>query len=92
MDNKKIENAIIDYFKIINQLAYKDIKIKLDKKTGVCVIIINTESQRDMFPYVTLKNGRTPAANYNVEMRGMFPYDFVINFEYQINTDERVYD
>lgn len=92
MDNKKIENAIIDYFKMVNQLSYKDISVRLNKEIGACIIIVQTEAQRDMFPYVTLKNGRSPSSIYISEMEGMFPYDFDIFFDYKINTDERVYD
>lgn len=92
METKKLENVIIDYFKMINQLSYKDISIRLNKEVGVCIIVVHTESQRDMFPYVTPKNGRSPASVYISEMGGMFPYEFDINFDYKINTDERVYD
>ena len=92
METKKLENVIIDYFKMINQLSYKDISVRLNKEVGVCIIVVQTESQRDMFPYVTPKNGRSPASIYISEMGGMFPYDFDINFDYKINTDERVYD
>lgn len=92
METKKLENVIIDYFKMINQLSYKDISIRLNKEVGVCIIVVHTESQRDMFPYVTLKNGRSPASIYISEMGGMFPYDFDIFFDYKINADEREYD
>lgn len=63
LENKKqdnIKNVIIDYFKMINQLSYKDISVRLNKEIGVCIIVVQTESQRDMFPYVTPKNGRSP--------------------------------
>jgi hypothetical protein len=95
LENKKqdnIENVIIDYFKMVNQLSYKDISVRLNKEIGVCIIVVYTDSQRDMFPYVTPKNGRSPASIYISEMGEMFPYDFDINFDYKINTDERVYD
>ena len=82
METKKLENVIIDYFKIVNQLSYKDISVRLNKEIGVCIIIVHTESQRDMFPYVTPKNGRSPASIYISEMGGMFPYYFDIFFDF----------
>lgn len=91
LENKKlgnIENVIIDYFKMVNQLSYKDITVRLNKEIGVCIVIVHTESQRDMFPYVTLKNGRSPASIYISEMGGMFPYDFDIFFDYKTNPDD----
>ena len=88
METKKLENVIMDYFKMINQLSYKDITVRLNKEIGVCFIIVQTESQRDMFPYVTSKNGRSPTSIYISEMGGMFPYDFDIFFDYKINSDD----
>ena len=88
METKKLENVIIDYFKMINQLYYKDISVRLNKEIGVCIIIVHTESQRDMFPYVTPKNGRSSVSIYISEMGGMFPYDFDIFFDYKTNSDD----
>jgi len=91
LENKKqdnIKNVIIDYFKMINHISYKDISVRLNQEIGVCIIVVQTESQRDMFPYVTPKNGRTPASIYISEMGEMFTYDFDINFDYKINPDD----
>jgi len=81
--NDRLLDTILEYLKLINPYKYKDITIKLDKKSGVCVIIIHTESQKDVYPYVTRKNGITPLNNYITEMGEMFPYDFVFNLDYK---------
>ena len=43
METKKLENVIIDYFKMINELSYKDISVRLNKEIGVCIVIVYTE-------------------------------------------------
>lgn len=88
MKTDSINEVIIDYFKMVNQLSYKDISVRLNKEVGVCIIVVHTESRRDMFPYVTLKNGRSPSSIYILEMEGMFPYDFDIFFDYNTNSDD----
>ena len=86
MEIKKLENVMMNYFKMINQLSYKDISFRLNKDIGVCFITIQTESHKDMFPYVSLKNGRSPIGLYLEEMEGMFPYNFDIFFDYETNS------
>jgi len=75
---------------MVNQLSYKDISVRLNKEVDVCIIVVHTDSQRYMFPYVTPKNGRSSASIYILEMEGMFPYDFDINFDYKTTPDDTI--
>lgn len=78
----KIEKAILDYFKLINTLPYKDLQLKFDDTRKQFVITVYCHSLKDTNGYYYSDHKGTVTVIYRKEMEVMFPYTFHVRAHY----------
>jgi hypothetical protein len=77
-----IEKVILNYFKMINTLPYKDLKLKFDDKSKQFVITVYCHSLKDTNEYYYSDHKGTMTLVYMREMEEMFPYSFHVCAHY----------
>jgi NADH dehydrogenase FAD-containing subunit len=70
----KIEQLMIDYFKLINDLPYKDVVIDINESNKTVVINIHVKRDYDYFLYRL--GFKAPIYEISNSMGIMFPYVF----------------
>jgi hypothetical protein len=83
----KIEKVILDYFKFINTLPYKELKLKFYSENNQFVLTVYCHSLKDTNEYYYSNQKGTVTSIYIKEMEVMFPYSFHVCAHYN-----RVYD
>lgn len=78
----KIEKVILDYFKMINTLPYKDLQLKFDDTRKKFVITVYCHSLKDTNEYYYSDQKGTVIIIYRKEMEEMFPYTFHVRANY----------
>jgi NADH dehydrogenase FAD-containing subunit len=72
--SSKIEQLMIDYFKLINDLPYKDVVIDINESNKTVVIKIHLKRDYDYFLYRL--GSKEPMCEISNSMGIMFPYVF----------------
>lgn len=83
----KIEKAILNYFKSVNPLPYKELKLQFDEVRKHFKITVYCHSLIDANGYYYSDHKGTVTSIYMREMEEMFPYSFHVCANYH-----RVYD
>ena len=78
----KIEKAILDYFKLINTLPYKELELKFYRENKQFVLTVYCHSLKDTTEYYFSNHKGTVTSLYIKEMEIMFPYSFHVRAHY----------
>lgn len=76
-----LNNSMVDYFNVINDLPYREVSIKqiLDNE-DIYSIVIKVDTRKETHSYYNrMGDSNTVLEQIRLDMEDMFPYSFIIS-------------
>ena len=81
MSQSSLNNSMVDYFNVINDLPYREVSIKqILNSEDIYSIVIKVDTRKETHLYYNrMGDANTVLEQIRQDMEDMFPYSFIIS-------------